>query len=297
MEVVYEDWGEDFVFDAHVDDQHVDWVDGGEHHQVEWVSSVVIPQAIKERQANVHGDLGHVKDFALLVEELKRLRARACAKGIVEGPSAELWREADDIIDLATSDDESPAFPPVPPPRSPSSPSLTFDPFDDDASPVTAASRKRRKSVLSLDDDFFAGPSLTSTGRDRSAESLTKTAAAASTTPLPLPLPLPPAMPRLTAKLVRHDSVSSASSASVARTVIDTMHQRRAGSGSSSTTADSIGASTPRKMPFDSTTLRELVTHVRLLCLKLAELVRCAESSLSSQNKSPHSPRLSPIQV
>ena len=260
MEVVCEDWNEDFEFDGK-DDEQAGAVKGGE--QNERASLVVVPQAIKERQANVHGDLGHVKDFALLVEDLKRLRTAAISKGIVEGPSAELWSEADDIIELATSDNDSQTFPP---PSSPTSSGFAFDPFDEEPSPVLAPSRKRRKSVLSLDDDFFGGPSVVSGYRDKPSESLTKT---------------PPSAPRLAQRptTTRHDSPS------VARAVIESMHQRRA---TLSSVSEAVSVTTPKKMPFDSTTLRELVAHVRLLSRKLAELVRGAESPLSSRSQSPH---------
>lgn len=269
MEVLCEDWNEDFVFEGKDEDGDVDQVENSveDGRRVERVVSVIVPQSIKERQANVNGDLGHVKDFALLVEELKRLRAIAISKGIVDGPSADLWAEADDIIDLATSDNDSHTLPPC----SPSSAGFGFDPFDEESSPGVASSRKRRKSVLSLDDDFFAGPPVVSTThRDKPVEASTKTA---------------PPPPRLVSKSSRHEASSSSSSSSVARAVIETMHQRRT---ALTTSGDSSGASAPKKMPFDSTTLRELVAHVRILCRRLTELVRSAESPLSSRSQSPH---------
>ncbi|KAI9885140.1 MAG: hypothetical protein M1823_003070 [Watsoniomyces obsoletus] len=197
MEVLSEDWNEDFVFEARPDDDDdgFDFGDaftegagdrrGGCHGAVslpERGRYVIVPQAIKERQANVHGDLGQVKDFALLVEELKRLRIVAQARGMVEGPSAELWSEADDIIDLASSNHDHhhhdyhdgnnggyaghSSMPTLPPPQSPSSPGWGWglDPFEEEPSPVALAAaaagpwRKRRKSVLSLDEEFYSSP-------------------------------------------------------------------------------------------------------------------------------------------
>ncbi|KAI9786042.1 MAG: hypothetical protein M1816_008133 [Peltula sp. TS41687] len=275
MEVACEDWNEDFVFDGKDEEGEVDQTENSveDGRRVERIVSVVVPQSIKERQANVNGDLGHVKDFALLVEELKKLRAIAVGKGIVDGPSAELWAEADDIIDLATSDNDSHTLPPC----SPSSAGFGFDPFDEESSPGVASSRKRRKSVLSLDDDFFAAPPIMSAYRDKPAvEVATKTA---------------PPPPRLIPKPSRHEpssssATSSSTTSSVARAVIETMHQRRM--ASTSTIGDSPASAAPKKMPFDSTTLRELVAHVRVLCRRLTELVRSAESPLSSRSQSPH---------
>ena len=343
MEVLNEDWNEDFVFDTRDDEEgggayleeldeddedlygyddkdldDVDQLDPGAPpfegpHRVRGnrpvrtpvdrnkACSVIVPQAIKERQANVHGDLGQVRDFALLVEELKRLRMIASSRGIVDGPTAELWHEADDIIDLASPDDgygngkthnhsdndhrhhqhphqhfhsqqvlprqQQQQQSPLAPPRSPSSPGfgLGFDPFDDDPSPVAVPSRKRRKSVLSLDGDFYEAPPAPGTQRERPPE-------------CPTPKPSP-SLSRMPSRSSRHGSPS------VARSVIDTMNQRRA--------APSPSAAPPKKMPFDSTTLRELVAHVRSLSRRLAELVVIAESPLPSPSPS-QSPHLSP---
>lgn len=348
MEVLNEDWNEDFVFesrDGGDDDDEVGWQQQQQqeeqqrrrqqeekeeaefwgyedHHDGRGVAppeghrmngmnglarapvdrtkacSVIVPQAIKERQANVHGDLGQVRDFALLVEELKRLRLMATSKGIVDGPSAELWHEADDIIDLASPEHDQQPHPPhhhhqhqhhlnhnhnhnyhhhqaIQPPRSPSSPGfgLGFDPFEDEPSPVsTAPSRKRRKSVLSLEDDFYDAPQPASASasapRERAPENgSAKVSPSLSRMPSRSSRPPPPPPPP-------HESPS------MARAVIETMHQRRA--------APSPSAVPTRKMPFDSTTLRELVAHVRMLCRHLTELVVVAESPLSSRSQSPH---------
>ncbi|KAL2863051.1 uncharacterized protein BJX67DRAFT_269040 [Aspergillus lucknowensis] len=86
--------------------------------------SVIVPQAIMERQASLHGQFGQVQELTLLVEELKRLRHQASFLNIVRGPSNELWKEAEGIVDLATLDDDDNSHSP---PRSPSSLTFSFD--------------------------------------------------------------------------------------------------------------------------------------------------------------------------
>ncbi|KAA8897858.1 hypothetical protein FN846DRAFT_892920 [Sphaerosporella brunnea] len=83
-----ENWDDDFMDD---DDE---------------VCEMVIPRAIEERQASIIGHLGCVREFALLVEDLKRLRESAVVKGIRYKADCELWDEADAIIALATLDDD-----------------------------------------------------------------------------------------------------------------------------------------------------------------------------------------------
>lgn len=362
MEVLSEDWNEDFVFEARPDDDDgFDFGEGfddgnrrGDHYRgavglPERGRYVIVPQAIKERQANVHGDLGQVKDFALLVEELKRLRIVAQARGIVEGPSAELWGEADDIIDLASSNHDqhdhdqtnggygAHSSTSALPPHSPSSPGWGwgFDPFEDEPSPAALAaggpSRKRRKSVLSLDEEFYSSPATTGTSngtqqqqqpqpqsRDRPPDedsgggsgissngsngsssngNMTNSPAwtndsgsngssnglygsngsSTTTTTTTTHHRSSPSLSRMPSRSSRHES-----SPSVARTVIETIHQRRTAVGAlpeniSPFTPAAPPPPPPKKMQFDSTTLRELVAHVRLLSRRLAELVRGAE--------------------
>ncbi|KAI9829716.1 MAG: hypothetical protein M1826_005459 [Phylliscum demangeonii] len=264
MEVVCEDWNEDFVFDTKEGDgdEQSDPFDGADLSGR--FSAVVVPQAIKERQANVHGDLGQMKDFASLVDDLKRLRTVALARGLVDGPHTELWAEAEDIIDLATSNHDTP---PYPTPSLPSSPGLGPDGFDDDSG--VAAARRRRKSVLALDDEFFAGPSSPGPRENAAEGEVVKV----------------PSTTRPASKSIRHDAPS------VARTVIETMHQRRTGGNLPVEPALTTPRASPRKMPFDSTTLRELVSHVRALYRKLADLVRSTETPMTSRSLSP---RLSP---
>ncbi|KAK2760973.1 hypothetical protein FQN54_002215 [Arachnomyces sp. PD_36] len=125
---VSEDWDGDFEFEE-AEEPH------GADHDNDTTSfaprlGMKVPQAIMERQASVHGQFGHVKELTLLVEELRRLRLQAKALCITDGPSNELWKEAEGIINLATVDDDQNT---PNPPRSPPSPTINLDWCDDES--------------------------------------------------------------------------------------------------------------------------------------------------------------------
>ncbi|KAL4929605.1 uncharacterized protein BDV17DRAFT_59198 [Aspergillus undulatus] len=127
---VSEDWDSDFEFEDK---------DKNENTMSENVNpnkdagrrGVFVPKAIMERQASLHGQFGQVQELTLLVAELKRLRHQASFLDIVRGPSNELWKEAEGIVDLATLDDDDNN---QSPPRSPSSLTFSFDESEGDSS-------------------------------------------------------------------------------------------------------------------------------------------------------------------
>jgi hypothetical protein len=92
-----------------------------------------VPQAIIDRQASVRGQYGQVQEFMRLVEELKRLRTQGVALDLLDGESRHWWEYADNIISLATINDEDDD---IEPPRSPIS-SNGFDSFDESSPPTT----------------------------------------------------------------------------------------------------------------------------------------------------------------
>ncbi|KAL2819932.1 hypothetical protein BDW59DRAFT_151117 [Aspergillus cavernicola] len=118
---VSEDWDSDFEFEEKDETSMSENVKPSKDINRR---SVIVPQAIMERQASLHGQFGHVQELTLLVEELKRLRHQASFLDIVRGPSNDLWKEADGIVDLATLDDDENNHSP---PRSPTSLTFSFD--------------------------------------------------------------------------------------------------------------------------------------------------------------------------
>ncbi|KAL4801301.1 hypothetical protein BDV18DRAFT_86521 [Aspergillus unguis] len=121
---VSEDWDSDFEFEDNKDKDDNTMNENINPKKHVSRPSVIVPQAIMERQASLHGQFGQVQELTLLVEELKRLRHQASFLDLIRGPSNELWKEAEGIVDLATLDDEDNSHSP------PRSPSLTFS-FDE----------------------------------------------------------------------------------------------------------------------------------------------------------------------
>ena len=132
---VSEDWDGDFDF-GDADDKPVNETRmvGEENCRRE----MVVPQAIMERQDSFHGQFGLVQELTLLVEELKRLRQQATHLDIINGPSRELWREAEGIVNLATIDEEDHHSPP----RSPSSLTFSFDDSEEESSHTNNTSKR-----------------------------------------------------------------------------------------------------------------------------------------------------------
>ena len=126
---VSEEWSDDFEFDD-IDDSKDMKVTKVviEPSQRDSMRSVKVPQTILDRQASVHLQFGQVQEFMMLVEELKRLRSRGVALELLEGQSRQVWEEAENIINLATLNDEDdgPLRPPSP---------ISSDIFGEESSP------------------------------------------------------------------------------------------------------------------------------------------------------------------
>ncbi|RVX73926.1 hypothetical protein B0A52_02816 [Exophiala mesophila] len=104
---VSEEWSDDFEFDDLEDvEEPRDQVPDDKAWKRESIRSVKVPQSIIDRQQSVHVQFGQVRDFMLLVEELKRLRVQGTYLGLIDGNSRQLWEDAASIIDLATVNEE-----------------------------------------------------------------------------------------------------------------------------------------------------------------------------------------------
>jgi Septation protein etd1 len=116
---VSEEWTDDFEFDEPEDNDV--------QNSFERLGpGMKVPQAIIDRQASVHGQFGQVQEFMLLVEELKRLRHQGNLLDLMGGPSHHLWEDAENIINLATLNEDDEEF------IVPQSPGFSngFDDFD-----------------------------------------------------------------------------------------------------------------------------------------------------------------------
>lgn len=266
---VSEDWDNDFEFEG----TSFENADQGDIAMES--SGMLVPIAIQASQANVVGHVGQIREVCLLVEDLKRLRLLAKEKGLLDGSSAPLWKEAEGIIALAVPDEEDLT---LSPPHSPSSimfdrepPAEEYDvepedlvrpeaPFEvlKNGRPtglVYNGGTVRRRSVFSPDDDIFGAALHSPPSRDH--------------------LRPPPTSPR-------PSSVRSASD--VARSVMETMHQHRA---TSDPLLKEMVAESSSKMPFDTTSLRDLVHRASVLSRTLGDLIRKSDGRSPSPETVP----------
>ncbi|MCJ1382643.1 hypothetical protein MMC17_005756 [Xylographa soralifera] len=242
---VSEDWDNDFEFDEPTGLIGPSEAREGKAGTVE-SHGMLVPRAILERQASVHGQFGQVKELTQLVEELRSLRHQASEYGIIHGQASELWKEAEGIIDLATLDEEEQDYQT---PRSPSSPSFDFDGFDDES----PTSQRRPVSHLS---DVSETPTAY---QDRNT----------SRHVLPQSSPTPPNLGTPPQGRSRKDSVAKAKS------VLEHIHQQRS---SLDPPLKHTTKSTQKKLPFDTTSLRDLVTRAGVVTRALKEIVRRVEN-------------------
>ncbi|KAL3420856.1 hypothetical protein PVAG01_07301 [Phlyctema vagabunda] len=273
---VSEDWDGDFDFESPESDDADEGTCKMEN------SGMFVPPAIQASQASVVGHVGQIREVCLLVEDLKRLRILGREKNLLNGPAAPIWKEAEGIIALAVPDEEDLA---LSPPRSPMSKDMDAESIDEkytdhglDASEISHpdepfevlnhqgrptgyaydGSHVRRRSVFSPEDDIFgAGAEMSEAGLQR-----------------------PKPLTRATSPVIR----STKKSAEVARSVMETIHQHRS---TSDPLLPEIPAQSLKKMPFDTTSLRDLVHRASIIRGTLSEIVRRADGMSPSPDVSP----------
>jgi hypothetical protein len=266
---VSEEWDGDFEFDNGLEEDD----DGDSKMEL---SGMLVPLAIQASQESVVGHVGQIREVCLLVEDLKRLRLLAREKDLLGGSSASLWKEAEGIIALAVPDEEDPT---LSPPHSPSSiifstevvedmfidegpdaedierPEAPFEVLNRHGRPtgfVYDGDTVRRRSVFSPDDDIFGnGAQVNKVAKDYLRPLSTS--------------------PRATSMKV---------SSEYARSVMETMHQRRS---TSDPIITEMAVQTPNKMPFDTTSLRDLVHRASVLARTLADIIRKADYQQSPE--------------
>jgi hypothetical protein len=256
---VSEDWDSDFDFDDSEEPAASNDTKSSEPEAAP--QSMMVPKAILERQASLRGQFGQVQELTLLVEELKRLRHQASVLDLVSGPSSELWKEAEGIVNLATIDDEDEGRSP---PGSPSSLTFSFDDTDDE----TSASKRNS------DNSWQGGPKQSTQFQPAS--------------------PKQPKEHQLSGSWQSnaHDSLLPKSNlgqisknSPKSKSVLDILQPSR--------TEDSSLApsSRPQKLPFDTQSLRDLVVRAGVVTRALKEVIRKAEGVDSSpQNVFPSDP-------
>jgi hypothetical protein len=282
---VTEDWNDDFDFSELAEEATPKSVAGSQ--RIDSGSAMVVPKSIQEQQNNVLANISLLRDWGLLIEELKEHKVRAIALGIVDGPQSGMWEEVDAMIDLADQEAEHEEVPQATPP---SSPGFDEDAFDDvSGSPNVGRGRRKlgspnddlsntktvrpRKSILPPNDRIF-GPQTSSAP--------TKPKYEAPATPESRPITRP-----------RKDSEAKA------RSVIEALQFNRRSVFESP--APAAPTPSPKKVPFDTATLRRIVPYVNGLTQKVKYTIREAEGLYYSPTTSPQHEEapfiMSPFQV
>ncbi|KAJ5787400.1 hypothetical protein N7457_002390 [Penicillium paradoxum] len=236
---VSEDWDSDFDFEESDETpiaENTQLTEPDRNRQ-----SMTVPKAILERQASLRGQFGQVQELTLLVEELKRLRHQANVLGVVNGHSSELWVEAEQIVNLATIDDEEERRSP---PGSPSSLTFSFDESDDDG--LNASSK--RNSEVSWDVPHSEGTE--------------------------------PSLP-----LAHLAKVSPKS-----RSVLDLLQAGRDQQEPTSALDEFEFSSRAKKLPFDTSSLKNLVVRAGVVTRALKEVIRKADGVATTPQDFPQDP-------
>jgi hypothetical protein len=292
---VTEDWNDDFDFS----DLHEDQVTEGTtpSQRVDSGTAMIVPNHIQQQQSNVLANIGLLREWGLLIEELKEQRVRAISLGIIAGPQAGMWEEVDAMIDLADQEAEHEGIPGLSPP---SSPAFDEDAFDDVSNSSPNQSRETRRSGLASE-ELGKGKSKNNTQfssqptRPRRKSILPSNYHFQGPQSSPMPpkskyeSPVPPTEVKAIITRPRKDSEAKA------RFVIEALQNRRS---TFEPPADAQPPSPSKKVPFDTATLRRIVPYVNTLTRKVKDALRDAEGLYSSPDTSPskeHDPPLSKI--
>ncbi|KAJ5176421.1 uncharacterized protein N7482_002298 [Penicillium canariense] len=263
---VSEDWDSDFDFDDTEEPAASQDTKSTESEAAP--QSMMVPKAILERQASLRGQFGQVQELTLLVEELKRLRHQASILDLVSGPSSELWKEAEGIVNLATIDDDDDRRSP---PGSPSSLTFSFDDSDDEG----ANGASKRNSDASWQSNLQQDRPL-QTAPSRQPKKNTDGGSWQGS---------PQHEPRLYNSTLGQLSKVSPKS----KSVLDILQPSRHTEGSG--LSDLTPPPRTQKLPFDTQSLRDLVVRAGVVTRALKEVIRKAEGvDPSPQNVFPSDP-------
>ena len=277
---VSEDWDDDFDFG---DNDDPTGIEDREEKRVDSGVVMHIPQTIRERQVNVVNNIGLVKEFGMLVEELKMLRARATHLGLFEeeGPLHDISDEIDGVIELADQDTDDLSIPRrLSPPSSPVFDQIAFNEPSDptpsseinatfarrcisgsgivESTVTTIGTRTRRATLLSSDGGVFGTPAVNHT-QSRTTITSGDTSHGKITRP-------------------RKDSEA------IARSVIEALKK---GKSSNQKSLSLQPVPSNQRIPFDTTTLSRIVPLVTGLVRRVKQQIREAEKLDLSRTSSP----------
>lgn len=295
---VSEDWDNDFEFELECSDEDTqlhfpqDEVNHPDEYEEDFelppnsavpgdksmksaTTTVKIPEAIMEQQARVYGQFGQVQEFTLLVEELKRLVARGNSLRLTHPATStdDLWKEAKGIINLANlegemEDDDKSGLEIL---AKNVTVSAAYTPSFQAASPATAATSTRPPSpALSYDSVEAAFAKVSSPSMDTQLTSAQST----FNTRSEIFKQRPPSHMTL-------DSLSSLRLLS-ANIKDENAHNARMSSlnnlpQSHSRSRSSTQPRRQERLPFDTQSLKTLVTRAGVVTRSLKDVLRNAE--------------------
>jgi hypothetical protein len=273
---VTEDWNDDFDF-SELTEEPV--AEDGSSPRVDSGSAMVVPKSIQEQQNNVLANIGLLREWGLLIEELKEQRVRAVALGMIQGAPSGTWLEVDAMIELA---DQEADHQDVAHDSPPSSPDFDEDAFEDP--PASPSHGRGRHKSPSPNEDSPKNP-------PQSARPLRKSILPSNNgifTPQSSPIP---AKPEFDATPATQESKTIVTrprkdSEAKARSVIEALQKRRS-AYEPFLDAPPIPSTPSKKVPFDTATLRRIVPYVSTLTRKVKDTIRDAEGLYSSPLASP----------
>lgn len=248
-----EDWEEDFEFDDPVPQKNQT---SGLGHHSEVRLGVPVPQSIISSQGNVRGAFGLIQDFARMIKLLTGLLEQAVVLGIRSGAEKQLWDEAEELIGLATineEEDKEIIASAVSPGRASMDISGPSDASLSGQTPSPGGWRTRRKSIP-FPEESPPASAVASISKSPSTSSDEQTDAAFSQSPDLSEVQIEPAS---------------------AQTVLQILHEKR----QQMEWTDRAPSPAKAKVSFDTNTLKQMVSYVSLLLHKLGESVATADST------------------
>lgn len=258
---VTEDWDEDFDFGDRAPTNAT--ANGYEEKRTDSMQPMAIPQKIKEHQISVMNNISLVREFGLMIEELKTLKPRAASLGLIEQADDDLYELVDSMIELADQEADVPNEHLSPP----SSPGIDMSEFDDPSAVRAAKSnglninpndrhdtvirtpqstKVKRKTVLPDENDVFTSPA---THAENSK----------------------PSTPHQLETISRPRKDSEA----MARSVIEALKKKKSDVEAAAMSLQPVP--TTRRVQFDTRTLRHIVPYVSGLVRRVKEQIRDAE--------------------
>lgn len=273
--------------------------------------SMKVPKAIQATQPTVKAHSGQIRELSLLVSNLKRLCRQGRELSLLHGEAAAMWKEAENIIELASPDDEVVEDSDTDRSFSDFDPSTIderfldegFDGFalDEDSldgrepdisknAVVRERQVVRRRSVFSPDDDIFGNsqysvePSLHHTKSLETAAVSTRSqdgsASSRHSSTKPLALSLGSHTPQTPERVREFRTPEGA----VISSVIAAMEQQRSLPNRSQ---ESPLKPSKAKLFFDTNSLQDLVKRASTVFHTLSDLVRREELLVMSPQATP----------